>query len=186
VTRVVLALAFAGGFVLALLWPSRSALAPVLDPAPDLGSLSARVEGAAAEAGVDPDLLRGLVAAESGGDAKARSGKGAVGLLQLTSETAADEAKALGLRGTPDLYDPATNLRLGARHLARLLSDLGGDVPLALAAYNAGRQHALRWRLRAPDADGLGVVAREGFAETRGHVRRTLRFRDEYRRAGHR
>jgi soluble lytic murein transglycosylase len=149
------------------------------DVAPDLSRLSTRIDAAAGEAGVDPDLLRGLVAAESGGDASARSRAGAVGLLQLMPETAGEVGRRLGMRPPFDLEDPATNLRLGAHHFARLLRELG-DEGLAVAAYNAGLQPVLRWRLRAPDVDGPSAVRREGYPETRHHVRRTLRFRDVY------
>jgi soluble lytic murein transglycosylase len=149
---------------------------------PDLSRLDAAVLRAAAESKVDPDLLRGLVAAESGGDPRARSGKGAVGLLQLTLPTAGEVARDLGLP-PPDeaaLEDPETNLRLGARYLARLL-DRFGDEAFAVAAYNAGPTPVRRWRERAADASAADAIAREGFSETRSHVVKTLRFRDAYR-----
>src|SRR5206468_1916215 len=87
----------------------------------------------------------------------ARRRAGAVGLLQLMPDTAEEEARGLSVARPLDLSDPETNLRLGARHLARLLEDFEGDEALALAAYNAGKAPALRWRLRAADADGAGV-----------------------------
>jgi soluble lytic murein transglycosylase len=132
---------------------------------------------------VDPSLLRGLAAAESGGDPRARSRAGAVGLLQVLPSTAAEQARRLGLDpARVDLEDPATNLRLGAAYLGWLLAQFGGDERFALAAYNAGPENVRRWRLRAPDADSEGVVRREGFPETRAHGARVLRFREAYRR----
>ena len=65
--------AFAGAFALAHFRPSRV----VRDDPPDLDALAAPIARAAAESGVDPDLLRALVATESGGDPRARSGAGA-------------------------------------------------------------------------------------------------------------
>jgi soluble lytic murein transglycosylase-like protein len=161
----------------------RALRALVLDPAPpDLSRVDALVTRAAREFGLDPDLLRGLVAAESGGDPRARSGPGAVGLVQVMPATARERAQALGLDPARiDLTDPETNLRLGASHLARLLELLGGEPAFALAAYNAGRTPVVRWRLRAPDADAREVVRREAYPETRHHVARVLSFRDAYR-----
>ena len=181
----VLALALAAvGFAAARALPSRDALVSWATGGrpPDLGALAAAIDAAAAEGRVDPALLRGVVAAESGGRATARSGAGAVGLTQLLPSTAAEVARAAGLDpATVDLEDPATNLRLGARYLRRMLDLFGGDEALALAAYNAGPEPTKRWRLRAVDASGAEVVRREAYAETRTHVERTLRFRDAYR-----
>jgi soluble lytic murein transglycosylase len=163
--------------------PGRSAWSFVERAPPDLSPHDAAVVSAAREFGVDADLVRGLVAAESGGDASAVSGKDAVGLMQLTLATAAEQARALGQPPPTreDLRDPATNVRLGTRYLSRLLADFGGAEAFALAAYNAGATPVRRWRSRAPDASALDAVLREGYAETRNLVTRSLRFRDAYR-----
>ena len=180
-TLLVVAAAVAG-FLVVRFFPSRAALADARDGAPpDLSRFSRDIEAAAAESGVDADLLRGLVAAESGGDPRAVSRTGAVGLLQLMPAGAADAGTSLRLRPPYDLEDPATNLRLGARLLAMRLADFDGDAASALAAYNAGKAPVARWRLRAPDADAPSAIAREGYPETRRHVVRTLRFADAYR-----
>ena len=173
---------FACAFAFARFWPSRSTLGSILDAAPpDLSRFDAALDFAAAESGVDGSLLRGLVASESGGNPRARSSAGALGLAQLMPDTASLEAKSLRIADPPDLLDPAVNLRLGARHLARLLNDFRGDEALALAAYNAGKAPALRWRLRAVDVGGAGAVAREGYAATRHYVVRVAKLRDAYR-----
>ena len=150
---------------------------------PDLSRYDRPLVAAAREFGVDPDLVRGLVAAESGGDASAQSGAPAYGLTQLTVETAREEARALHapLPDADDLTDAATNLRLGTRHLARLLGEFDKEEAFAIAAYNAGSTPVRRWRLRAPDVSARDAVLREGFTETRNHVTRCLRFRDLYR-----
>jgi soluble lytic murein transglycosylase len=97
--------------------------------------------------------------------------------------TARAEAERLGL--DPDradlLTDPATNLRLGASYLARLLRRFDGHPAFALAAYNAGPTAVERWRARAPDASPLEVVLREGYEETRRHVLRVLAWEAHYR-----
>ncbi|WP_448575579.1 peptidoglycan DD-metalloendopeptidase family protein [Thermomicrobium sp.] len=86
---------------------------------------------AAQRYGLDPALLAAMVKIESGFDPRAVSPAGAKGLLQLMDTTAA----MLGVR---DPFDPTQNLDGGARYFRQLLERFGGDVALALAAYNAG------------------------------------------------
>jgi soluble lytic murein transglycosylase-like protein len=178
--------AFLGGFGIgrSLLPGSPRALrALVVDATPpDLSRFDAPIERSAREFGLDADLLRGLVATESSGDPRAKSGPGAIGLLQLMPATAKERAAALRMDlSRLDLYDPETNLRVGASYFAGLLQRLGGEPAFALAAYNAGPTPVLRWRLRAPDADAREVIRREGYPETRHHVARALAYRDAYR-----
>jgi len=87
---------------------------------------------------VPPALVRAMVAAESGGNARAQSSAGAIGLMQLMPATAA----ALGV----DPWQPRENLRGGITYLGGLLREYGENTRLALIAYNAGPQHANRVR----------------------------------------
>ncbi len=97
------------------------------------------IERAAQRHGVDPALLAIVVWTESRGRADARSPVGARGLLQLMPSTAKDITRRRGMPALPPerLDDPQTNLDLGAWYLARQLERYA-DLPLALAAYNAG------------------------------------------------
>jgi len=97
-------------------------------PAADVDAL---VASAATREGVPPGLLRAVMERESSFLPCAVSSKGALGLMQLMPSTA-------GELGVADAFDPGENVRSGARLLARLLERYGGDVPLALGAYNAG------------------------------------------------
>jgi soluble lytic murein transglycosylase len=106
--------------------------------------------------GLDADLLRAVVQAESNYDADAISKKGAMGLMQLMPET------ARGM-GVADPYHPGENLGAGARYLRRLLDKYQGRLPLALAAYNAGEKAVDRYKGIPP------------FPETQGYVNKVLR-----------
>jgi soluble lytic murein transglycosylase len=116
-----------------------------------------------------------VIEEESKFDANARSSAGAVGLMQLTPQTAEGIAEYTG--GTTfvlgDLTNPEINVRYGAWYLRHLL-DRYHDERTALAAYNAGQENVDRW-----------LAAHEGiqFAETRAYVDRVERLKGIYRRA---
>ena len=91
---------------------------------------AALVEEQATRQGLSPDLVRAVIQAESGFNPRARSVKGAMGLMQLMPETAAEY-------GVSNAYDPEQNIRAGTAYLASLI-DRYNDEGVALAAYNAG------------------------------------------------
>jgi soluble lytic murein transglycosylase-like protein len=122
---------------------------------------SGHIAQVAAEHGLAPELLHAVIQVESGYDANAVSPKGAVGLMQLMPATA--------LRfGVADPRDPLANLRGGARYLRNLIGLFGGDLSLALAAYNAGEAAVLRHARRIPP-----------FSETMAYVRAVQRRYDQ-------
>ncbi len=88
------------------------------------------IADAAQAAEVDSALLMAVIDVESGGNPRAMSPKGATGLMQLMPATGARQ-------GASDLLDPRQNIAAGARYLKALMRQFG-DLPLALAAYNAG------------------------------------------------
>ena len=129
------------------------------------------VSAAARQAGLSPALVLALARQESLLETTALSGAGARGLMQLMPGTA---SRLSGLLGWTD-YDldrPADNLVLGACHLAELLDDMGGELPVALAAYNAGPEAAQRWRNRSGNLDEF--IEMIGYNETRRFVKSVL------------
>ena len=94
-----------------------------------------------------------MIVVESGGNASATSGAGAAGLMQLMPAT----AQALGVTNP---YDPAQNVRGGATYLRQLLDRFGGEVPTAVAAYNAGPGAVERFGGIPPYTETQTYVAR--------------------------
>ena len=124
---------------------------------------------------LDPAFLAAVIYQESKFDASARSGSGAVGLMQLTPGTARGNAIRTGGSAfrVSDLTDPDINIRYGCWYLQHLFQKYG-DERLVLAAYNAGQGNVDRWRAR-----GEGIQ----FAETKAYVERVEDLKAIYRKA---
>lgn len=101
------------------------------------------VKSAAARYGVDPHLIVAVMRQESGFNSRARSHKGATGLMQLMPATARRF-------GVTNIYDPAQNIDAGVRYLRLLLDMFNGDVSLALAGYNAGENAVINSGYKIP------------------------------------
>lgn len=114
---------------------------------------------------VDMSLIKAVIRAESGFSPMATSPKGAQGLMQLMPATAR-------LHGVVQAYDPEDNVEGGVRHLRLLLDRYGGNVRLALAAYNAG----------SGAVDKYGGVP--PYPETWEYLDRVLSFREQYAQKG--
>lgn len=125
--------------------PSRLAVpivSPVYDPL---------IRRLSAEHGVDPGLVRAVIQIESAYQPRARSKKGAVGLMQVMPAT----GRQYGIR---NLWDPASNIRAGVTHLKALLDRY--PLALALAAYNAGEGAVDRFAGIPPFPETVSYVAR--------------------------
>ncbi|QIL81267.1 lytic transglycosylase domain-containing protein [Diaphorobacter sp. HDW4A] len=111
-----------------------------IDISPGYKRVRTHIRGAAETYGLEYELLKAVIATESGFDSQAISPKGAVGLMQLMPATASrfgvasDKKRSVAQK----LEDPATNLGAGASYLRYLLKMFDGRKDLALAAYNAG------------------------------------------------
>ena len=110
--------------------------------------------------GVDKNLIKAVITAESAGKSDAVSHAGAKGLMQLMDGTAGD-------MGVSDPYDPHQNIFGGAKYLGKML-DQFGSLEHALAAYNAGPGNVMKYGGIPP------------FDETRTYVKRVSRFFNEF------
>ena len=133
-----------------------ASVAPVAQPGPRLienTEYEPLIQRAATAHGVDPRLVKAVIQAESAYQPGARSPKGAMGLMQLMPDTARQYQAR-------NAYDPRANIEAGVKYLRTLLDQF--ELPLAIAAYNAGE----------------GAVRRFGgippFAETQDYVKKVL------------
>jgi soluble lytic murein transglycosylase-like protein len=113
------------------------------------------IETVAAQQGVEPRLVHALIQVESAYQSQARSRKGAMGLMQLMPDTARRYSVS-------NAYDPRANIEAGVRHLKSLLGRF--ELPLALAAYNAGEAAVERFGGIPP------------YPETQNYVRQVMRL----------
>ena len=135
-----------------------------------------------AKAGVDPMLVAGLIRQESAFEPEARSGKSAIGLMQLIAPTARLLAKQEKIGySRARLVDPDYNVRLGAVYLAGLEKQFGG-AESALAAYNAGEDRVTLWTAGQTYRETAEFVDSIPFTETRQYVQIVTRNAGIYRR----
>ena len=132
----------------------------------------------AREKGLDPALIAAVIYEESRFRDQT-SHAGARGLMQITPETARFIARDSG--GTKfvegDLGSPQINIAYGAYYLRYLLNRYDGDVPMAIAAYNAGETRVSEW---VAASGGELDVADIPFPETRAYVENVIERRGEY------
>jgi soluble lytic murein transglycosylase-like protein len=111
---------------------------------------------------IDPALIKAIIMAESGYNAKAVSKRGAKGLMQLMPET----AEALGVE---DIFNPRQNITGGIQYFKHLVNRYKGDVKLALAAYNAGSRYVRNYNGVPP------------FKATRYYIKKVLKYYQKYK-----
>jgi soluble lytic murein transglycosylase len=177
---VVGALAAAGGYLL---------LQPAFHHAVQEIALPLRHEDIirqqAADKGIDPALIAGVIYAESRFIDGRTSSAGAEGLMQLTPRTAKDIAHKSG--GTQfhvsDLGTPQVNIAYGAWYLRYLMQRYAGNETFALAAYNGGEGNVDRWIAAAEKRNEALTIAAIPFSETRTYVQRVQDAKRQYRRS---
>lgn len=126
------------------------------------GSLSDQIARSAKAFDLDEALIKAVIKVESNYDPKAVSAKGAQGIMQLIPSTAREMQVS-------DPFDVADNIRGGSRYLRQMLDQFGGNLELALAAYNAGPGNVRRYGGVPP------------FAETQNYIQQVKKYLHFYR-----
>jgi soluble lytic murein transglycosylase-like protein len=137
---------------------------PAEDDIDTQAGMDAFIKKVAAKYNVSPDVVAAVIEAESEFNPRAVSRRGARGLMQLMPKT----AKTLGV---DDPFDPRENIEAGVRHLRALMDRFGDNLPLVLAAYNAGEVAVIKHRGVPP------------YRETRAYVKRIMKKLDRIRSA---
>ncbi len=123
----------------------------------NVGKYSDIINEAAGTYNLQPNLIKAVIAAESAGKVDSVSAKNAKGLMQLVDST----AKEMGVANS---FNPKENIMGGAKYLKSLLDEFSGNLPLALASYNAGP----------------GAVQQYGgvppFGETQNYIKRVMNY----------
>ncbi len=147
--------------------PVSSALARHLAEHPNLKKFEPVLHQAASEFGLQPALLKAIMAAESGFNPAAVSPKGAIGLMQIMPATAERYGLQAGASKSLEqkLADPKTNIRLSARYLRDLSRMFPGQPELVIASYNAGEGAVQKYRNTVPP-----------YPETRNYVKLVAQF----------
>jgi hypothetical protein len=122
-------------------------------PQYDLAAIPDHIKAAAQRHRLSEELITAVISVESNFDHAAVSRKGARGLMQLMPQTSA-------LIGVRDPHSPDENIDAGASHLRAMLDTFHNDLPLALAAYNAGQAHVVRYKGIPPYPETRRFVAR--------------------------
>lgn len=124
---------------------------------------------------LDPRLIEAIIMTESGGNVKAVSHKGALGLMQLLPSTAQDIAQELKINHEKEnLVLPEINIRLGCAYVYQLMDRFHGKLVLVLASYNTGPNRVSRWLQEMANLPAEDIIALKASRETRNFVQQVM------------
>lgn len=131
---------------------------------------------------IDPYLIMGIIRAESSYETDAVSSANAMGLMQLTEETAVQIAQWLEVEAfqKEDLFDANCNIRFGTRYVQWLLEQFDGDLKNTLAAYNAGIGTVKQWLADSRYSQDGVTLHTIPYEETDDFVKRVTLYRRAY------
>lgn len=133
--------------------------------------------------GLASDWVYSLIRQESAFAPYAKSGAGALGIMQIMPSTARQVSRSAGikLKTNYQLLDPHKNIMIGTAYLDQLLNKFDGNLVLATAAYNAGPYRAKRWQPESQPMDGDIWIETIPIHETRNYVKNIFTYQAIYR-----
>lgn len=133
---------------------------------------------------LNPHLIHAIIREESSYRFDAVSRAGAIGLMQLMPFTGSNISKEIGYKdyGTNSLYRPDVNINLGTIYLKKVIDSHKGNLPLAIASYNAGPSVVAAWVSRYGTNEMDEFIERIPYSETRNYVKKVLRSYGIYER----
>ncbi len=141
------------------------------------------IEKYAAQYDLDPYFIAAVINTESGFDASAVSSAGAQGLMQIMPETAEWIAGKLGDKelDPKNLTDPETNIEMGCWYLQFLKEGFDNNLPVMMAAYNAGHNKVRSWLDDPQYSDGENLT-NIPYPETENYVKKVTKAYEEYQK----
>jgi soluble lytic murein transglycosylase len=149
-----------------------------------------QIVAAAKKYRVDPLLVKAVIWQESRFDRNAKGKAGEIGLMQVMELTGEEWAESQRIRGFSKsyLWNPSENIQAGAWYLAKCLkryTNTDNPIPYALADYNAGRTHVLRWNKGQASTNSAAFLAQMDYPGTRRYAQNIMeRYNYYQRRAG--
>jgi len=134
---------------------------------------------------LDPAVIKAVIWQESRFNARARGKAGEIGLMQVREDAAYEWAEAEKVQSFAHerIMDPETNILCGSFYLAKLLkryADADDPLPYALADYNAGRSHVLKWNKGMARTNSAAFLEQMDFPGTRQYARNIMEQRSKY------
>jgi soluble lytic murein transglycosylase len=141
-------------------------------------SFSADVKDQANRHQLDPAHVYAVIRQESAFNKDARSGAGAMGLMQLMPKTGLTTARKynIPLSSTRNLFEADKNISIGSAYLQQVMAQYDNNIVLASAAYNAGPHRVRRWLPETGSRSAASWIALIPFTETRKYVQRVLAY----------
>jgi soluble lytic murein transglycosylase len=137
--------------------------------------------------GIDPALIKAVIWKESRFQAHVRGRAGEIGLMQVREDAAFEWADAERIHPFQheQITDPEKNILCGSHYLAKLLKryrQTDDPIPYALADYNAGRSHVLRWNKGAAQTNSQAFLAQMDFPTTREYATSVMKRYQHYKK----
>ncbi|MBN1115453.1 MAG: transglycosylase SLT domain-containing protein [Oligoflexia bacterium] len=174
-------------YIISIYYSLDNLLGNIAEHQPELSMLfprvySKRLRKYALEYSVPELLAMSVIKSESSFREQIVSSAGAVGLMQLMPSTASKVWAMIGMKGFDEsmLEKPDTNIRLGTYYLKKLLSEFRGNVPLAVASYNAGPHKVTQW-IKSNNTDEMDeFIEQIPYLETLKYVKKVLSYYGGY------